>query len=142
MGVGRGAPPVLFLLLQAWDRAAWFSGVWLRAEDPELALLGQTEKPGELSWTKYVTVSPSCLENVQGDVSSMKGVGWIQVWNLRFTGGARRVFVRGYRDPRDCESTQSRDLPPKIDALFAVLWRREGKLLSLEFSHPPIVIFL
>ena len=52
----------------------------------------------------------------------------IQVWNLRFNGGARRVFVRGYRDPRGSESTQSRDLPPKIDALFAVLTRRERKL--------------
>lgn len=86
-------------------------------------------------------MTPSCLENLQGDVSSMKGVGLIQVWNLRFNGGARRGFVRGYRDPRGSESTQSRDLPPKVDALFAVLRRREGKLLSLGFSHPPIVIF-
>lgn len=86
-------------------------------------------------------MTPSCLENLQGDVSSMKGVGLIQVWNLRFKGGDRRGFVRGYRDPRGSESTQSRDLPPKIDALFAVLRRREGKLLSLGFSHPPIVIF-
>ena len=71
----------------------------------------------------------------------MKGVGLIQVWNLRFNGRARRVFVRGYRDPRGSESTQSRDLPPKIDVLFAVLTRRERKLLSLGFYHPPVVIF-
>ena len=50
---------------------------------------------------------PSCLESLQSDVCSMKGVGLIQVWKLHFTSGSRRVFVRGSRDPRGSESTHS-----------------------------------
>ena len=60
-------------------------------------------------------MSLSCLENFQGVVVPLKGVGLIQVWKRRFTDGSSgRVFcVRRSKDPRGSESIHSVETFPQ-----------------------------
>lgn len=92
MGQGTPSGPLLFALSLGLSSLLLVCSLELRT--PEFELLGLPENPGALSWAKQVTMFPSCLENLQGDVCSMKGVGLIRVWKLHFTSGSRRVFVR------------------------------------------------